>query len=278
MVDGSEKSSLKGSFLSVLGIRVDTSTLASWLDYWAPEIRPFPLKALPTQNIKAYSSSVELAYPDEWRDTFYLYGLSPVAWLSKEQYEELPADVRRTLGAEGKRRCGRNPASGWKNEALVTASMIRWIEAGVKPSLHALASSELVEASTGVLPNAIELAGTFPQRSGPNCFGTVMAATGQDTANVWMQTEPFMNWLKTHTVPVEGTRNDAQAGTVLVWHEKGQLAHAAVTVGNGWVLHKASQSWSSPISVLPVEELIHSWTYPGTVLSRHRVLKEHVAK
>ena len=33
---------------------------------------------------------------------------------------------------------------------------------------------------------------------------------------------------------------------VFVWTEHGELAHATVTVGAGWMLTKPSQSWSSP--------------------------------
>jgi hypothetical protein len=51
------------------------------------------------------------------------------------------------------------------------------------------------DALAGVLPTARELAGAFPPRSGPNCFGTVMGAAGvTGAAATWMQREPFEQW------------------------------------------------------------------------------------
>jgi hypothetical protein len=58
-----------------------------------------------------------------------------------------------------------------------------------------------------VLPAAKELAGTFPQGSGPNCFGAVMDVAGvSGAANIWMQREPFEEWLFDVTRP--GGRDD----------------------------------------------------------------------
>lgn len=39
-------------------------------------------------------------------------------------------------------------------------------------------------------------------------------------------------------------RGDVQ---VLVWHEHGQLAHAALALPGGWVLQKPSQAWDLPV-------------------------------
>jgi hypothetical protein len=49
---------------------------------------------------------------------------------------------------------------------------------------------------------------------------------------------------------------------VLVWTEHGELAHAAMTIGDGWVFQKPSQSWSSPRVVWTVAEMTNSGRHP----------------
>src|SRR5699024_6587651 len=99
------------------------------------------------------------------------------------------------------------------------------------------------------------------------------AARGDVVDERWVQPDEFADWLQEETRPVRGTAHDADAdaGTVLVWRENGKLAHAAVTIGDGWALVKPSQSWSSPRIVRPACELIMGWRYPGTRLERHRI-------
>ena len=126
--------------------------------------------------------------------------------------------------------------------------------------------------AAAAVPEASAVAGTFAAGSGPNCFGTVMAAAGVvEARSTWMLQEPFSEWLAERAEPVRGTSQDAVPGTVLVWHENDQLAHAAITIGDGWALSKPSQSWSSPTMVWTVSESITSWRLPGTRLSRHRL-------
>lgn len=110
--------------------------------------------------------------------------------------------------------------------------MMRWVESGVRPSLHALAGHQLEQVTRGNLPGAADLAGTFPRCSGANCFGTVMAAAGRRTHEDWVQQDQFERWLLEQTVPVAGG-SDLDPGRVLIWHERGELAHAAVTIGDG---------------------------------------------
>lgn len=153
---------------------------------------------------------------------------------------------------------------------MILAKLVRWIEAGTRPSLHELARPQLQHASQGLLPRAAELAGRFPASSGANCFGTVMAAAGDPVEKDWVQLDQFQTWLDERTRPAaEGRVDDSQAGQVLVWHQDGHLAHAAVTISDGWVLQKPSQSWSSPVGVWTVQEITSSWRVPGVRLSRH---------
>ena len=140
----------------------------------------------------------------------------------------------------------------------------------MRPSRHEAVAHSCWAKAVPALPLARELAGTFPVSSGPNCFGTVMAATGvADVASTWVLQAPFAGWLAAHTTPVKGPSKDDEPGVVLVWHEHGELAHAVVTIGDGWVLNKPSQSWSSPTMVWTVDDVINNWRLPGTRLSRH---------
>jgi hypothetical protein len=135
--------------------------------------------------------------------------------------------------------------------------LVPFVEEGRRRSRHGEVSAGVWQEASRVLPGARELAGTFPLGSGPNCFGTVMGAAGvPGAAEQWMQREPFEEWLAAETRP--GGR-DEQPGTVLVWRSSsGLVQHAAVTVGDGWALHKPSQGWMSPTKVLTVGELLLS--------------------
>jgi len=98
-----------------------------------------------------------------------------------------------------------------------------------------------------------------------------MAAAGIEGAEaVWMQREPFEDWLATSTVP---GGKDVEAGTVMVWRSPdGAVQHAAVTLGDGWALHKPSQGWMSPTKVLTVPNGIASARSKGRRLSRRRIV------
>ncbi|GAA1876412.1 hypothetical protein [Lapillicoccus jejuensis] len=127
-----------------------------------------------------------------------------------------------------------------------------------------------------VLPRARRLAGTFADASGPNCFGTVMAAAGVPGASeTQVVREPFESWLADRTRP---GRDDDRPGTVLVWRDQqGAVQHAAVTLGDGWALHKPSQGWMTARVVLPVREVIRATRQPGHRLSRRTVTDWPVA-
>lgn len=137
------------------------------------------------------------------------------------------------------------------------------VEAGARPSDHEQVSEDARHRARAVLPGAQDLTGRFPSaRSAPNCFATVVAAAdGPEHCDEWMQLADFSAWLERRTSPVTGTRHDHESGTVLVWTERGALAHAAITFGDGWVLSKPSQSWSSPWLVWPVQHLVYSWRF-----------------
>jgi cell wall-associated NlpC family hydrolase len=98
-----------------------------------------------------------------------------------------------------------------------------------------------------------------------------MAAAGIDGADrTWMQIELFEAWLEDSTRL--GGRDD-QAGTVLVWRDlHARPTHAAVTLGGGYLLHKPSQGWMSPIKVLTISEGKYSARTPGHQLTRRQLV------
>lgn len=266
------------SVLTVLGVEVDEERLRRWTTYYAPGRQPFRLRGLdaPVRHALEDASlpgGVEQVSP-EHRDTFFLYGGGPWVWLSEDELAGLDGAVRTALLAERRERVRPKPVPAWPSDPLLVPAMVRWVETGSRPSLHLLARDELAAASHGPLPGAATLAGTYAEGSGPNCFAAVMAAAGEPVAQEWVQLDQFRTWLEASTDPLPQAappvaETDRRPGCVLVWHEDGELAHAAVTIGGGWALHKQSQSWSSPFAVWPVEEVVRSWLVTGTRLSRH---------
>ncbi|WP_188898122.1 hypothetical protein [Microlunatus endophyticus] len=101
----------------------------------------------------------------------------------------------------------------------------------------------------------------------------MLAATGLDLSDVQVGPDKFQAWLCEHTERVSGTGSDDEAGIVFAWTEHGDLAHATVTVGGGWMLTKPSQSWSSPRLIYGVREAVNSWRYPDTRLERYRIVR-----
>lgn len=259
----------------VLGIEVGDDLLSRWHGWYAPQRQPFRVDELSPQ-LAAQVPLREGTATAEWRDTFFLYRGT---WtrLTDDEFEALPLAVRRAL--QKRRRAGLRPKPSprWPSTLAQGGDdpLLHWVEAGAAPSEHAQVSEAIWKRARQILPGARALAGTFPSAgSGANCFATVVAAAdGTARADEWMQIEDFAAWLARRTVPWSGTAHDNDPGTVLAWTEHGRLAHAAITLGDGWVLHKLSQSWSSPRLVRTVRRLVHSWTFPSTRLSRHLLVR-----
>ncbi len=283
--------------MRALNIEVPDTLVDRWLDWFSPSVQPFLVDSDLAASVTEGSGDVALT--DEVRDTYCLYGLPSglrYLWLSEAQFmaqsrqtraalvraqrthdRELVPSVRAWEAVVGDR--AREQGDGYRFvwwRSLLTGceeKVLRdYIEDGRRASRHDEVPEKVWNSAAPVLPNARRLAGAFAQASGPNCFGTVMAATGVANAEkVWMLREPFEQWLSEKTRP-QG--DDAAPGTVLVWRSPdGLVQHAAITLGDDWVLHKPSQGWMSPNKVLTVAECKASSREIGRRLERYTVLR-----
>ena len=282
--------------MRALNIDVPDSLLRRWVEWFSPTVQPFLADADLASRVGERTASMSLS--DEVRDTYCLYRLPPSLqhlWLDEAQFLALPRPVRSAL-VRAQRRFDREVVPSVRSWVSVVGDEIRsqadghrfvwwrsllagreqqvlldYVEEGRRPSRHDEVPDSVWRSAADVLPGARSLAGTFPPGSGPNCFGTVMAAAGVAGAErVWMQREPFERWLSVKTRP--GGYDDVP-GTVLVWRSPDRaVQHAAVTLGEGWALHKPSQGWMSPTKVLTTGECKASSRESGRRVERRTLL------
>lgn len=284
--------------MHALNIEVPHDLARRWLDWFSPDVQPFLVDDRLASSVGVPTSDVS-SLSAELRDTYCIYRPMPglrCLWLSEAQFRALAGPERSAL-VRAQRAVGRElvpsvrawasvlgdlprrQADGhrfvwWRSllEGVEEHVLTAYVEEGRRPSRHDEVTDSCWNTARAVLPDAQALAGTFPTRSGPNCFGTVMAAAGVAGADqVWVQREPFEAWLSERTRP---GGDDGEAGTVLLWRSPDlQVQHAAVTLGEGWVLHKPSQGWMSPTKVLTIEECKASSRSVGRRLERRSVLR-----
>ncbi|MEN3271255.1 MAG: hypothetical protein V7636_16 [Actinomycetota bacterium] len=279
--------------IEVLGIEVGAELLASWAQWLAPDPQPFLVAPDAWSDIEGDDGVIT----PELRDTYRLWGVDKsarVLWLSEERFAELPRETRARLVREQVvRRRGAVPTvRAW--EDVFAAPALREQADGHRfvwwPSLVAteperilrlviserrLTSRHLEVADAtwsqceGVLPNARALAGAFPNGSNENCFGTVLSASGHDTAGVHGSVQPFEEWLAAKCRP---GGDSSRPGTVLVWRSDGDPVHGAVTIGDGWLLEKPSQEWHSPRGIARVADVVRTTKMSGQRLERHTLV------
>jgi len=279
--------------VEVLNLKVSPALLRHWVDWLAPDKQPFYLTA---KQLRLWKLEQDDTEPDrQLRDTYRTYNLDSrlrSTWLDEATFMNLPQATRAALvraqlvngraAVPSVRRWRTDLAPEIRSQAdghrfVWWRSLLRGTRAAeVLPSIvsEGLHPSRHREVSSWpkLLPRARELAGTWPDGSGPNCFGTVMAAAGVDgAAETWMQREPFELWLADNTT--RGGRDDVP-GTVFVWRDTSShlVQHAAVTLGAGYMLHKPSQSWATPRKVRTVSEVRRSTRTAGWHLERHSLL------
>jgi hypothetical protein len=281
--------------MRILNVDVSAPLMTKWRGWLAPHRQPFFVSAstldLPT--------SADGDMTPELRDTFRAYSLNRdlrAVWLSEQAFAALKQQTRaRLVRAQVTHGRGAVPiVRRWEDvldpsvlraqadghrfvwwPSLLTndsgAILDRVVSEGRRPSRHDEVREQCWSRCATVLPAARALAGTFPSGSGPNCFGTVMAACGEaEAADAWMLQAPFEEWLENKT---RSGGDDDSSGTILVWRDSGGGArHAAVTLGDGWGLEKPSQDWHSPRGVSTVREMIKFNRVRGLRLSRRRLV------
>lgn len=247
----------------VAGIDVDTALVDRWVQWLMPAEQPYVVPRAVADDLGLVDERSRLTF--ELGDSFELYGIThddAIVWLDRRGARALPTELRRAQPA----------AHRWpsRDAAANRARAVAYVERDRAPSQHRDVSAAMWGRAAAMLPGARALAGTFAAASGPNCFGTVMAAAGVAGAECeWMQLAPFDVWLRSSTTPV---RRGDDAGTVYVWRDaSGVPAHAAVSLGDGWALHKESQGWMSPVTLLPIRCVIL-----GGRRSAHRVHRYHL--
>lgn len=260
----------------VLGILVTARDLERWRAWFAPPIQPFRTDLM-SPELAAALPDRQVEPTPEWVDTFFMYA-GTWKWLDEADFRGLRPRQQLTLLAVRRKTVRPKSMPAWPSELATTGDrlMLDWIASGaVRPSRHEDVPAGVWDRAAVLLPRARQLAGTFaPTGSGPNCFGAVMTAAGvADTENVQIVPDRFQTWIDQHTEPINGTSHDNEPGIIFLWTEHGDLAHATVTIGSGWMLTKPSQSWSSPRLIQTVRETVNSWRYPDTRLSRYRMLR-----
>lgn len=281
--------------MRALNIDVPDTLVKRWIEWFSPAMQPFLADESMAAAIGDHAGAVPLS--DEVRDTYCLYGLPTgvqYVWLDEQQFMALPRRRRAALvraqriydrelvpsvrswapvvGDEARAQADGHRFVWWQSllEGHEEQVLTQYIEEGRRASRHDEVPERVWDSAARTLPGARRLAGTFAPASGPNCFGTVMAAAGVVGADtVWMLREPFERWLSEKTRP---NGDDAAPGTVLVWRSPdGLVQHAAITLGDGWVLHKPSQGWMSPTKVLTVPDCKASSRESGRRLERYAI-------
>ena len=264
--------------------------------------------ALPEEMLilsrKAFS---EVGFDASFRDSYATYHISPdahrVAFLSSAEFDALPPESHQALLAA---QCAmkRGQVYRWKDiesflegcieqaetrsvsladeKYLVLDTKIWWLlpddmrqawlvdfVTADKPAV--CLSPTLSEADWAVMPydSIRALAGTFPARSGANCFSTTLAAitrhvdTALTIADFWLHQEPFLEGLERRGYHLlEETLKPDARDRVVVWNDQqGKPQHTCYLIGNGLVLNKNSQSWFSPRQILHLDSVLSEWKH-----------------
>lgn len=284
----------------VLGVPVSVDLHTRWRRWLAPELQPFfvsNVRGFPKSRPGPPALGAELSHTYRtWRVDRSL----DILWLDEPTFLGMDRSKRAALvrAQVGHRRGAVPSVRRWSNLlepatlrsqgdgrrfvwwpslvatnphdvlARVVAAAPEGAEVDALPSRHREVAGVTWDRCQAKLPGAKRVAGSFPWSSGPNCFGTVMAAAGvTGAADECMLQPPFVAWLESACQP---GGHDDDPGTVLVWRDpEGVPVHAAVTIGDGWALEKASGEWWTPRAVRTVGDVIRASRARGQRLERH---------
>lgn len=234
--------------MRVLGIDVPAELSEAWRRWLAPEIQPFFVDD-PDAAGNRTGLTAELGHTYR---TWRLDAALRVRWLDEAAFLDRPrAERARLVRAQVTRGRGAVPSvrrwstllDGEPLRAMADGRRFVWWPSIVArhpdeilarvvtaapdgaapdaaPSRHREVAPRTWHAVAEALPQAEAVAGTFATGSGPNCFGTVLAAAGvEGAADDMVVQDRFLDWLGAAARPAPrhdpAARRD-RAGTVLV--------------------------------------------------------------
>jgi hypothetical protein len=113
----------------------------------------------------------------------------------------------------------------------------------------------------------------FAEKSGSNCFATVLAGTldiekAKIVSSLWLQRETFLREIEKQGYKKTNlTRSNLLEGSILVWqNDKGlvqglseSVQHACLYLGEDLVFNKDAQGWFAPRQILSLETVLQNW-------------------
>lgn len=283
--------------MRLLGIDVPDELLDRWCRYLAPEWQPFFVRPEDGFTSAGVGVDGEPAFTEDMKCTYTRWRVreaTEMAWFDEQSFMDLPRTERaRLVRLQVERRRGAVPSvRRWQGRFDIHRlrsqadghRFVWWpslldenpepvmraqVEDGQLASRHRDVAAETWRRCAELLPGARDVAGAFPQSSGPNCFGATLAAAGHAGIGERVLRDRFESFLAEYTRP--GGRDD-DPGTVLVWREgDGPVSHSAVTIGDGWGVEKPAETWWTPTIVAEVTQLVKVNRSAGLRLERHRL-------
>ncbi len=173
---------------TALGIRVSSDLLDQWRGWFAPHLQPFSTTRL---GVDAEGIGRPEAPTLDIRDTFHVYSDDGWTWLEEAEFVALSLRNRRALlhgrAATGRLRDLPDAARAIAEDHRIDSRIVWWpsvlrrvgdrplvdyVENKLPPSRHREVTFATWARADRLLPRAVELAGTFPQRLGPTASAT----------------------------------------------------------------------------------------------------------
>lgn len=114
----------------------------------------------------------------------------------------------------------------------------------------------------------------FSSKNGPNCLAAAAAGFTKDVNLIeeWMHPDRFFELLKQHQY-LQHESGLLKERDVLVWkNEHGQAVHAVYLLNSRYCFNKHGQTMFNPWQVLPVEQVMESWSQDGYQIDLYRRL------